>query len=244
MIAQDHATAFQPRLRKGRIGHRFLRREGLAHHHDKGGFGVQRVQNRFNVGTVDVAYEMARRSVRKAAQRPHRHGRTEVRPPDANVDHVRDFTALEAGVNLVHEGKHAPSNLKHLAHNVLAVHRVGIFRFAPQCHVHDRTSFGAVHVGSAKQLRNGAIDVRLFGQCQQPFHNLVVPPLLGHVHQQPVQRHRQRRRPARIGGKRFANIQRGLAFPEGHQRPVTGRFVQLKRPPGRHPFRRITCHGC
>ena len=118
---------------------------------------------------------MARRSLTKPSQCPHRHGWPQVRPSDADVHHIGDVPVLE---DFIHERQHALPNVKHFWHHVLSVHCKLVLGITTHGHVQDRTVFGHVQPNASKQILGRADQIRLLRQFAQGVDNLAVPALL------------------------------------------------------------------
>ena len=157
LIAQGSQA---PGARRLCVGECFERREALRAHDEKGFLWLE-VAGCFNeIGPIDIGYE-AQLKARFAvvAQRLIGHHRTQVRSPDADVDHVADTFARvaepSAASNLSGERRHAIERCMHVLDDVDAVKDDPLARRSPQRRVQRGTFLAAVDQFAAKH-RGGA----------------------------------------------------------------------------------------
>ena len=167
--------ADQPFARGVRVGERLLRRERLGADDEERGRRIDLLERIRELDAIDVRDAMqADAAVAKPRERLGRHDDAEIRPADADVDHVGETRAGEAqDAPLVHAGDefaHLVELGAHLRHHVatVCVHRsIGAIA---QRHVHGGAAFGVVDRVSRKQRRDARRQIAsLSERCQQAF---------------------------------------------------------------------------
>ena len=123
----------EPGARAVRVGHGFLRGEGLGRHQEERGFGIHPLERLGHVRAIHVGHEVEIEIV--ATIRPQRlahHDRPEIRAADSDVDHRANGPARVAGpgaaAHRLAEDAHVIQGRAHLGHDVLPAHQDGARR--------------------------------------------------------------------------------------------------------------------
>ena len=161
-----------------RVGHRLLRREGLAGDHEQGLLRVELAQHRRQVMAVDIRYEVELQALlNEGIERRHDHLRPEVAAADADVDDVAD--AAGSGVaNALGVGEHGIENGMHL----VAVRALSGRR--AQGRVQHGTALGDIDRLAGQHRITPAFDAAFGGQLQQQLQRRRIEQVLRQVGEQ------------------------------------------------------------
>jgi hypothetical protein len=139
---------------------------------------------------IDIGDEMQPRPVMVGRQRQRRHRRTEIRPADADIDHVGERLAgcaeYRAVAHPVRERAHRVKHRVHLRHHVLAIDAdVGI-GCGSEGGVQNRAAFRRVDRLARKHPVPLRLDTGCLGQSGKQRQGLVIHRTLGEIHPQIV----------------------------------------------------------
>jgi hypothetical protein len=179
----------EPGARAVRIGHGFLRGEGLGRHQKQRGLGVTRLSASATCepSTLDTKCKIEIVAT-IGPQRLAHHDRPEIRAADADVDHRADGLARVAGPGAAAHGlaedAHVVQGRAHLGHHVLAAHQNGARRKVAQGHVQHRPALGQVDRLAREHLVAHGFHARGARQLAQQRHGLAGDAVLRVVEQQ------------------------------------------------------------
>ena len=113
---------------------------------------------------------------------------SQIRPPDANIDHIGD---LPSGIafplsvdDLLGKILHLPQHSVYIGHHVAAVDIHRSIGPVAQGGVQHRTVFRLVDLIAGKHLFDGIAHFRLAGQLVEQTHRLVGNQIFGKIHQE------------------------------------------------------------
>ena len=203
--AFDRQGGRQPGLGRLGVGQGFLGGEGLGHHHDQGGLGIEPRQGLGHVAGVDVGDET---QVDGRLQRPQgvpHHARTQVRAADADMDDGFEPFArrprLGARAHGLGIGLHVGAHRLHLGRDRLAQGlEVGAGR-GPQGRMQHGPALGQVDGLAGEQGGATALDVAGVGQVQTGLEGFPGPALFRQIQIETRRLDRHPRQPVRIGGE-------------------------------------------
>ena len=177
----------EPLLRRKRVGHRLLRREGLGRDDEQGLVRLHRAERLGEVRRVDVGDEEELHvALRVGRERDVRHDGTEVGAADADVDDVLDALAGEAlplaAAHGVGEVAHLVEDLAHVLEDVLAVdlHLVVLVEVAERG-VENGAAFRRVDLLAGEHLLDLFLEVCLLRELDERLHRRLVDAVLGVV---------------------------------------------------------------
>ena len=177
----------EPLLRRKRVGHRLLRREGLGRDDEQGLVRLHRAERLGEVRRVDVGDEEELHvALRVGRERDVRHDGTEIGAADADVDDVLDALAGEALplalTDLVGERGHLVEDLAHARHDVLAVNLdLDVLVLAAKRGVKNGATLGRVDLLAGEHLLDLFLEVCLLRELDERLHRRLVDAVLGVV---------------------------------------------------------------
>ena len=200
-----------PGLGRGGVGQRLQGGERLGADHEEGGGRIEVMGLVVEVDRIDVGYEPALDLGEGVVpQRLVGHGWSEVRSPDADVDHRGDPLAGGAGPGAGPDGlghrSHPVEDLVDVGDHVLTVDLEGGAAGHPQGHVEHRPVLGGVDVPAGEHGVASLLDTGHPGHRHQGGHGLVGYPVLGVVEVQRSRGHRHPGTPVGIVGEEFTEV--------------------------------------
>ena len=188
MVLQDDIRAqigLQPVARGSGVEQGFLRGEGLADDDEQRRAWIEGLQQRGQLGAVEVGNVMHPQGrMPDRAQGIIHHLRAKVGATDADIDHVLDWLTLMPGAlaaaQTFGEGGHAPTGFQHFRHDVKRLAGEGPLA-APQGDVQHRAVFGVVEVFTSEHALNACGKSCLLGQRGQQRQGFTGHALLGEV---------------------------------------------------------------
>ena len=205
----------EPRPGRARVGHGFLRREGLGGHQEQHGLGMDGLQGLDQVAAVNVRDEMdAEIGLAVRLQRLADHLGAEIRPTDADIDDIRDRLAgvpspcarADGFAERLHFGQHTVD----FRHDVLATFgQDGSVRAVAQRDVQNGPVLGRIDLPAAEHGRDLLLQVGLAREIEQQPHGVLRHPILGIVEQDVAQSQRQALEPLRVTGKEVTHVRIG-----------------------------------
>ena len=213
-------SATNQRLRGVRVGHRLLRREGLAGDDEQRLVRLHPPQHRREIVAVDVGDEVQRqRRVRERVERAHRHLRPEIGAADADVDDMTDAARRRVA--------HALGEVEHaLEHVVYLVAERAQSAWRAQRGVQHGTAFGAVDRLPAQHRIALRLDAAVGCEREQPLQRGRIEQVLRQVGDDLGRVDAQRLESRRVAGERVAQVEVAAVRVEmAAQRGPRGRAV-------------------
>ena len=166
-----------PAPRRRGVGHGLNGGEGLGSDDEERARRIEPLERVGDVRPIHVRDKMHARSVMVGGERQGRHGGSEIRAADADVDHIGEAPAVEgrdlARAHAVGEGAHRLQHRGDVAHHVPARNENWPARPVAQGRVQHRPALGAVdglarehrvalplHVAGARQRQQGGVGFR------------------------------------------------------------------------------------
>ena len=103
-------------------------------------------------------------------KRQCRHRRTQIRSPDADIDHIRDAPALPDIITIAHRLRkitHTVQGLQNFAHDILSIHMDTVTIQISQCGVQHRAPLGIIYFRTLKHRIAFLGNTTIAGQFQQ-----------------------------------------------------------------------------
>ena len=193
----------QPFARRMRVGHGFVGGEGLGCDDEQRLCRVEALERIGYVRAIDVGNVMSaqiRSCIGLERERDHR--RSQVRPADANVDHVGKLVAPRAAnvaiADRIGKALDPRKHVPHGGHYVFAVHQHRLVAEIAQGHMEHGAMLGAVDGLARPHVVAPSFDVHVPRKIEQRSHRLAVDAVLGVVEQNVAERGRIGRKPLRI----------------------------------------------
>ena len=197
----------EPILGRMGVGHRLLRGESLGGDDEQRSLGVQSPQRFHDVRPVHIGDKMHVEPRTVVFQGFTHHVGSQIRPPDADIDHIGD---LPSGIafplsidDLPGKVLHLPQYAVHVGHHVVAVDIHRSIGPVAQGGVQHRTVFRLVDLIAGKHLFDGIAHFRLAGQVVEQAHRLVGDQVFGKIHQEIASLEMVLVEAVRIGGEEF-----------------------------------------
>ena len=176
--------------RRGRIGHRLERREGLRGDDEQRLARIEALGCLGEIGAVDIGDEAGLDiGVAVDAQRAVGHLRPEIRAADADIDDIADALAgvslPGAGPDRVGEGRHPVEHGVHFGHDVLAVDEDRLIARGPQRHMQDGAVFADVDLLASEHRVAPGGDAARLAEIDQQADGLIGDAVLGIVEMEP-----------------------------------------------------------
>ena len=221
----------QPLAGRCGVGHRFLSGEGLGGDQKQRGGGVERLQRLADVGAVDVGDEVNTQVGGGVGREGGgNHLGTEIRPADADVDHVGDRIPAEAapgaGTDPLAERAHLPEHPVHFRHYVGAAHKDRPVGTVAQRHVQHRAVLRGVDPGAAEHRFDGGGHAGLAREGDEQLHRFAGDAVLGVVEQDLLEAQRKAVEAAGVGGEQLAHVAAVDGAPVRGQVTPRGRLGQ------------------
>ena len=194
------------------VGHGLDGGESLGGDDEERGLRIKPLQRVVDMRAVDIGDVVGTRAVMPWRKRQRRHGRTEVRAADADVDDVADLPAGRAnrlaGPHSVGEGGHGVEHVMHLGDDVLAVEQQLRAARCAQGGVEHRPVLGEVDPFAGKHGVAALLQACGEGEFRQEAHRLLVDGAFRPVEQQAVVFDGETLEPLRVGCKSSAHVLR------------------------------------
>ena len=220
----------QPIARQGSIGHGFLRGEGFGGHQHQRARGIEpRLHLRPGMA-IHIRQIMPAQRCLIGPERARHHGRAEIRPANADIQHIGEAFTL-GGKNApfmyrTREFLHARAHRKHFGHDIFSAGTELIFRRGAECHMQRGAAFRGIHCRTCEKPRAEARDITRFGECQQSRKHLIRQRGFGKVEQDIAGLVRKPCETIWIGREKRANFRGIRPCRQSHQRRPGGlRFI-------------------